>query len=403
MTHSPPDSAPHSAPASAPAGAPASGGDWLSAACGQTDPAVLVTVAVVEGSGPRAAGAAMLFTADGQFDTIGGGHLELKAGEIARSLLAAGEESARQGARQDAMQDARQGTMHSARLQRFALGPTLGQCCGGVTFLCFELLDAAALAQLRQLQAWRRDGRDGWRLIALDAHRPAQLIDGSDAAWRDMPAAAECRLINATDGRRWLATPFFSESRHLVLFGAGHVGAALVRALAPLPCRVTWVDERAELFPHDLPPNVAIETSRDPLQVAAEAPPDALFLVMTHSHALDQQLADAILRRKELAWFGLIGSKTKRMLFEHRLAARGIDTARLARMTCPIGLPGIGGKEPAVIAASVCAQLLQVWQTPPARTCAGTPADQVSRETRNEMNNTAGEPLPAEIMNTMAG
>jgi xanthine dehydrogenase accessory factor len=148
----------------------------------------------------------------------------------------------------------------------------------------------------------------------------------------------------------------------VVLFGAGHVGAALVQALAPLPCHVTWVDEREDLFPAVLPANVTVEITDTPDAVAADAPAHAYFLVMTHSHALDQSLAEAILQRPALHWFGLIGSKTKRMLFEHRLAARGVPALRIAQMTCPIGLPGIAGKEPAVIAASVAAQLLQCWQ-----------------------------------------
>jgi xanthine dehydrogenase accessory factor len=92
------------------------------------------------------------------------------------------------------------------------------------------------------------------------------------------------------------------------------------------------------------------------------APPGASYLVMTHSHALDQRLAEAILARLDVGWFGLIGSKTKRKQFEHRLRARGFEPARIEAMACPIGLPGITSKEPAVIAASVCAQLLILWE-----------------------------------------
>jgi xanthine dehydrogenase accessory factor len=151
-----------------------------------------------------------------------------------------------------------------------------------------------------------------------------------------------------------------------MLFGAGHVGAAIVRALAPLPCRVTWVDERDDLFPLDVPANVTVEATDTPEALAERAAPGTSFLVMTHSHALDLRLCHAILSRARSDsckdWFGLIGSSTKRSQFEARLRERGIDAARLADMTCPIGLPGIDGKAPAVIAASVAAQLLSVWE-----------------------------------------
>jgi xanthine dehydrogenase accessory factor len=154
----------------------------------------------------------------------------------------------------------------------------------------------------------------------------------------------------------------FAPSEHLMLFGAGHVGAAIVRALAPLPCRVTWVDERDDMFPHEVPPNVTVEATDTPEALVQQAPSGTSFLVMTHSHALDQRLAEAILSRPGADWFGLIGSHTKRKQFEHRLRARGLDAARIEAMVCPIGLPGITGKAPAVIAASVAAQLLEVWE-----------------------------------------
>ena len=135
-----------------------------------------------------------------------------------------------------------------------------------------------------------------------------------------------------------------------------------MRFLGELPCRVTWVDERDDLFPTQIPSNVQIEATDTPEVVADAAPAGSTFLVLTHSHALDQKLSEHILRRPGSDWFGLIGSRTKRMQFEHRLAERGIARAKLDAMVCPIGVPGIAGKEPAVIAAAVAAQLLQVWE-----------------------------------------
>jgi xanthine dehydrogenase accessory factor len=159
-----------------------------------------------------------------------------------------------------------------------------------------------------------------------------------------------------------MVDPILAPRAHLTLFGAGHVGAAIVRALAELPCTVTWVDEREDMFPADIPANVTVEASELPEACVAEAPPNSSYLVLTHNHALDQRLTEAILRRGDVYWFGLIGSKTKRMQFEHRLQAKGIEQARIDAMVCPIGIAGITNKAPAVIAASVCAQLLGVWE-----------------------------------------
>jgi xanthine dehydrogenase accessory factor len=297
----------------------------------------------------------MVVSADAQFDTIGGGHLELQACAVAREMLA--------------QQDQGHAQSSARSLQRFALGPSLGQCCGGVVQLAFERLDARAYADLRRLSEHRAARRDVWRLVPLEAPTETLLLDA--AARTIGPAATRppafdrelpCHLLRDANGATWLVDPCRAERAHLVLFGAGHVGAALVRALAELPCQVTWVDEREDLFPPSLPANVKIECSDVPEAVVDEVAPGASFLVMTHSHALDQRLAEAILLRKDIAWFGLIGSHTKRVQFERRLRARGIGEERLNDMVCPIGIPGIRGKAPAVIAASVCAQLLQVWE-----------------------------------------
>jgi len=305
-------------------------------------PSVLVTVAHAQGSTPREPGAKMIVTADAQYDTIGGGHLELRACEIARAML--------------------EPYAAARRLERFALGPSLGQCCGGAVQLAFERLDAGAWGALRRLTEPRR--HDLWRLVPFDSDAPALLLDadpGTDAPLVFDPHAP-CRLLRDRDGRTWLCDPCRAPRAHLVLFGAGHVGAALVRALADLPCRVSWVDVREHAFPSRVPDNVRIVCTDAPEAVVDETGPGASYLVMTHSHALDLALAEVILARGDAGWFGLIGSATKRARFEHRLRARGIAPERLAAMVCPVGLPGISGKAPAVIAASVCAQLLQTWE-----------------------------------------
>ncbi|MGF6755010.1 xanthine dehydrogenase accessory protein XdhC [Paraburkholderia sp. GAS42] len=147
---------------------------------------------------------------------------------------------------------------------------------------------------------------------------------------------------------------------HIVLFGAGHVGHALVALLGSLPCVVQWVDERDELFPDEVPVNVQIEATDTPDAIVDQAPAGAYFLVMTHNHALDFSLAARIMRRRDFAYFGMIGSKTKRVKFERRLIERGVDPERLVEMTCPIGVPGIVDKAPPSIAIAVAAELFKV-------------------------------------------
>lgn len=253
-----------------------------------TAPAVLVRVSRVEGSGPREAGAWMAVFAEGQVGTVGGGQLEWQLQLHARSALAGG------------------GVVSP---QRHALGPSLGQCCGGVVHVTLEPVTIADATRLQR-----------------------------DLSVSQSPVA---------------------------LFGGGHVGAALVQALAPLPFGLTWIDSRGGIFPAEVPPQVSCEHS-DPVHLAVnDLVAGSAVLIMSFSHAEDLDVvAQCLLRQREsndLPWIGLIGSKTKWASFRHRLEARGFSAEEIDRVTCPIGLPGIQGKQPAVIAASVTAQLLQVF------------------------------------------
>lgn len=247
---------------------------------------VLVTVDSTQGSVPREQGAWMAVFEGKVVNTIGGGHLELQAIQHARTWLAGAPGEAR---------------------ARFALGPALGQCCGGVVNLQFEPIDASDCARL-----------------------PHQLSRGA------CPVA---------------------------LFGGGHVGKALVQALGHLPFEVCWIDSRDEIFPADLPDNVTCEHS-DPVQAQVNhLASGSMVLIMSFSHAEDLDVVAACLKRlrarDDLPYIGLIGSKTKWATFCHRLLERGFNADELARITCPIGVPGIAGKEPEVIAVGVAAQLLQ--------------------------------------------
>ena len=326
--------------------------NWLTTFDSSNTPTVLVTVAIVEGSGPRETGAKMLVAADMQYDTIGGGHLEMRACDIAREMLTLPADDT------------------PRRLERFALGPSLGQCCGGVVHLAFERIGTTTLENFDCLRERLQQREDSWRLIPLDDASPALIFDRTARCQSDRTVQAPlqvnfdrpCHVMRDPAGKRWLIDPCLAHRPHLVLFGAGHVGAAIIRALADLPCHVTWVDEREDMFPETIPANVQVEATDTPEYIADSAPPGSTFLVLTHSHTLDQRLSEHILRRPGNDWFGLIGSRTKRMQFEHRLAERGISRQRLDEMVCPIGLQGITNKAPAVIAASVAAQLLQVWE-----------------------------------------
>lgn len=254
----------------------------------RTAPACLVTVQATQGSAPRASGAWMAVFADHLVGSIGGGNLEHAAIAEARRRL-----SGAQGIAPTNM--------------RCALGPGLGQCCGGVVHLGFA------------------------------------CVTGADAPL--------------------LARRLAPRLHPLALFGAGHVGSALARVLAPLPFALTWIDSRAGIFLQPAPGGVTCEES-DPVQGAVPTlAAGSRVLIMSFSHAEDLDILAACLQRQrarsDLPFVGLIGSQTKWARFSARLLQRGFARAELAHVRCPIGIAGIAGKEPEVIAVAVAAQLLQ--------------------------------------------
>ena len=263
-------------------------------------PAVLVRVHSTEGSAPRDAGAWMAVFTDSLLGTIGGGHLEHQAIERARELLAL--QLSKSGLEQGAA---------APELMRMALGPSLGQCCGGVVHLSLQRVNAQDAATLCE---------------QLDTPR--------------MPVA---------------------------LFGGGHVGHALAELLARLPVALHWIDSREGIFPDALPAHVVCEHSEPVQGAVASLVPGSRVLIMSFSHAEDLDVLALCLTRQrqrgDLPYIGLIGSQTKWASFRHRLEARGFTSEELAHVTCPIGVPGIEGKEPEVIAVAVAAQLLQARQT----------------------------------------
>ena len=332
--------------------------DTLAALQARGAPAVIVSVVGTRGSVPRAAGTHMIVTRDAVHATIGGGHLEYQAIGIARDML--------------------DGARPQERLRRFPLGASLGQCCGGVVNLLFEPLirsadwitHATALRRARTafVTAVPTTGDASVdRLIvtadtvfgaAGDLH--SAVVARARALLRSGDSALLAPIGDDVDSPRWFFEPVRDDRFDIVLFGAGHVGRALVKLFTDLPCRVTWIDARDDEFPRDVPPNVEVVCSDAPEADVDAAPAGAYFLVMTHDHAQDERISERILRRDDFAYFGLIGSRSKRRHFEQRMARRGMPPERFAAMTCPIGLPGIDGKEPAVIAVAVVAQILRI-------------------------------------------
>ncbi len=321
-------------------------------------PVVRMAVATVRGSAPREPGATLLYWIDAEAclhseGSIGGGHLEFRAMEIARHLLSLAEADA------------------SPRSERFTLGATLGQCCGGVVELYWERFDRPAQAD--QL-------KPGWRWSLLDATpadgdghaRDVEHAEHSENAGHAgrkagpagaafVPAADSDPGIEAAagivvrGGRRYFVERIADERTELYLYGAGHVGKALVGVLAGLPFRIHWIDSRPGM-------GESVIDDEAPEHIAAAAPAQAWHLVMTHSHDEDFRICEALVAGGRFGFLGVIGSATKQARFRSRLLQRGHDPAAVARMQSPIGIAGITSKLPAAIAVSVAAQLLQMQQ-----------------------------------------
>jgi xanthine dehydrogenase accessory factor len=306
---------------------------WLSAAldCVATGrKAVLVTVAEAKGSTPRESGAKMLVRERDIVGSIGGGQLELLAIDAARRMMA------EKATRPD--------------LMRYSLGPDLGQCCGGAVRL---LLEPLSKTDRRWLTQWQSQlSNDDTRLLLTSADGGKQWVEAEQQE-------DGARIIEG--GKGWQVIEAVRRtSRPVWVFGAGHVGRALVKVLAELPFEVSWLDSRFDGFPAEIPAGVRHVVAPHLAEKVDEAAPETLFLVLTHSHQLDLDICDRVLRRGDFAFLGLIGSATKKARFLHGLRDRGHGAAALERLTCPIGVAQIPGKQPMAIAVATAAQLLSL-------------------------------------------
>lgn len=312
-------------------------GHWIDSARMRlsTNAAVVrVTVIGLKGSAPREPGASMLIDATGTVGTIGGGRLEWHAITAARELL-------------------RDQRAQPVRITDLTLGAQLGQCCGGRVELWLERLTRDDAAWLSEASRRMRE-RGG---IAITTEVAAGVV--SRRLRRSLSGAHPPALQR--NARHHILFEIASLERPpLTLFGAGHVGQALVRLLAELQLyAITWVDARAELLPAELPPGVTARVCAQPADWVDAAPATTRFVVMTHDHGLDYELCRRILARSDSCWLGLIGSASKAARFRSRLLRDGVERETVARLVCPIGVPGIASKLPAAIAIAIAAQLLQ--------------------------------------------
>ena len=314
-------------------------GDWPSAALNRLEREaciVRVIVASVRGSAPREPGACMLVDSQGVVGTIGGGNLEREAIAAARALMSAAS------------------GIDPIRISRVTLGRDLAQCCGGVVDLWLERLTRDDRSWLA---AAATSARAGCALLVTRAtrHTPDRTCPMSGMSGHFDRVRFEADEQGVPTLRERIDAP----TAPLWLYGAGHVGRAVVRGLAELPFDVTWIDSRADLLTGSVPANARTLHTEDPASVANRAPASAYHLVMTHDHGVDFDVCRAILSRGEFSWLGLIGSASKAAKFRARLARAGVASERIARLVCPIGVGGLTSKLPAAIAASVTVQLLQ--------------------------------------------
>ena len=305
----------------------------------ETTAVTVITVVATRGSAPRKVGTKMIVSSDQQYGTIGGGNLEFSAVNIARDRQLAS-------------------TTDPFR-QKFALGPSLGQCCGGAVELLFEVFDSADSVA---------DNCDGWFCRCIDGDTvgavPVSVVRRTALSelLAKLPGHQTFSLIES-EGEIWACDKLKVDRPTVALFGAGHVGQALVAQLSLLNCRVCWIDERSGMFPDRVSPEFDTIQSDHPADEVDCIPDDAWYIVMTHRHDTDFAICKAILEKQRFSFLGLIGSETKRQTFINRLIRLGFSESCVDRLCCPIGIAGIQSNQPQSIALGVAAQLTMLWES----------------------------------------
>ena len=326
--------------------------EWIEELCDLTaagERVVLVTVAGSRGSSPREVGAKMIVASDATVGTIGGGQLEYQCTRIASEMLD-GEER--------------------PTVRKFPLGTSMGQCCGGVVDILFEPISSGLPAWLIDLRGLHGQRKKAAIVTDLGSNAQKVVVTADNqfgSADNVTVAIVESSREGLADGKGtyrvddWFVEAIVGSDFNIALFGAGHVGSAVVASLSSLDSNIRWIDSRRNIF-RNTPSNVrAIESSEPALEVAA-MPLNSCYLVMTHSHAIDFEICDRILRRGDAAYCGLIGSVSKRRRFEKRYREQGMLQATIDKLVCPIGIDGISGKKPAEIAVSAAAEVLRAYE-----------------------------------------
>jgi len=302
---------------------------------------VRVVITHTLGSAPRKAGSSMIVSTDDFSGTIGGGRLEYLALQKARDFLSIPGSDQHSWPR---MSD------------NFVLGTELRQCCGGVVWLLFERFDLCHITTLRELQ---KDLKPEFLLTRnMDDHTPPVIEIPPCQGNMGEPSMQKDEGTGAT---RFLE-PALSRKSQLFIYGAGHVGRALVHVLENTPFDITWVDIHQDRFPKDTKKDINTVIAAKPAKLAIEAPLGAYHVVMTHSHEIDLEICRTLLTSGSPAYLGLIASKTKRTKFINRFRNEGIREEAFSVFHCPIGLHTWSSSEPSVIAISIGAELIDVCE-----------------------------------------
>jgi xanthine dehydrogenase accessory factor len=318
------------------------------------EPCIILTLAAVPESAPRSPGAQMIVTAGAVHDTIGGGTVEREAVNHARAILS------------EADPDGTSVWWRPESSEEFEvlLDPVIH---GGSLWLA-----AAARAEDTWVAVVPRAEPEK-RLLVSAEKVLGTLPDGADQPWSIARAralladpAAESRFDVASDAGG-AAPSFFIVLRlpemRVAVFGAGHVGRALVNVLRELPCEVLWIDDRPEMLPAADEGSIRVRACPSPAAEARALPARMLAVVLTHSHELDREVCGALLRRHDLPFVGLLGSHRKRNAFEERWREEGLAAERMERLVCPVGISSIRGRSPGAIAVAIAAQLLEVHES----------------------------------------
>jgi len=187
------------------------------------------------------------------------------------------------------------------------------------------------------------------------------LAHGGKTQMVDYPLGAS--LGQCCGGKVSLMYEVFSVTKMpVVVFGAGHVGRALVPLLTQLPVQVTWVDSRYDMLPKQLPSGVVGVHEEHPQDHVVDCLAGSCYLIMTHHHGVDLALTQAVLNRGDASYLGVIGSVTKGRKFRQRLAAKDYSQVTIDHLNCPMGKAGISGKQPMEVAIAIAAQVMDLYQ-----------------------------------------